>query len=54
MSKDFLLEIGTEPMPARFVAPAMSQLLEKLQAALKENRLGYAGAQSLGTLWGLS
>ena len=41
MSKDFLLEIGTEPMPARFVAPVLFQLLEKTQAALKENRLGY-------------
>ncbi|MCX5793967.1 MAG: glycine--tRNA ligase subunit beta [Elusimicrobia bacterium] len=50
MSKDLLLEIGTEPMPARFVAPALSQLLEKSQAALKANRLGYAGAQTLGTL----
>ena len=50
MSKDLLLEIGTEPLPARFVAPALAQLLEKTQAALKENRLDYAGAQSLGTL----
>jgi len=50
MSKDFLLEIGTEPMPARFVAPVLSQLLEKLQASLKESRLEYAGAQSLGTM----
>ena len=50
MSKDFLLEIGTEPMPARFVAPVLSQLLEKTQAALQENRLGYVGAQSLGTM----
>jgi glycyl-tRNA synthetase beta chain len=50
MSKDFLLEIGTEPLPARFVAPALGQLLENIQAALRENRLGYSGAQSLGTL----
>ncbi len=50
MSRDFLLEIGTEPLPARFVAPALAGLLEKLQAALQENRLNYSGAQSLGTL----
>jgi len=50
MSKDFLLEIGTEPLPARFVAPVLTQLLGKTQLALKDNRLGYAGAQSLGTL----
>jgi glycyl-tRNA synthetase beta chain len=50
MSKDFLLEIATEPLPARFVAPALSQLLEKTRAALKENRLEFSGAQSLGTM----
>ncbi|HAM35994.1 MAG TPA: glycine--tRNA ligase subunit beta [Elusimicrobia bacterium] len=47
--KDFVLEIGTEPLPARFVAPALEQLLDKTRAALDEARLGYAGARSLGT-----
>ena len=50
MSKDVVLEIGTEPLPARFVAPALEQLLEKTRAAFAANRLGYAGAQSFGTL----
>ncbi|MDD5629283.1 MAG: glycine--tRNA ligase subunit beta, partial [Elusimicrobia bacterium] len=50
MSKDLLLEIGTEPLPARFVAPALDQLLEKTRAALQASRLGFSGAQNLGTL----
>lgn len=50
MSKDLVFEIGTEPLPARFVAPALAQLLDKTQAALRDNRLGYASARSLGTL----
>lgn len=31
MAKDFLLEIGTEPMPARFIQPALEQLRRKLE-----------------------
>ena len=49
MSKDFILEIGTEPLPARFVAPALEQLLEKVQTVLKKSRLVYARAQVFGT-----
>lgn len=41
MAKDFLLEIGTEPMPARFVAPALEQLEKRLRETLE--RLGVAG-----------
>ena len=50
MSKDLLLEIGTEPLPARFVAPALEQLLAKTQAALAAGRLGFGEARSFGTL----
>jgi glycyl-tRNA synthetase beta chain len=49
VSKDFLLEIGTEPMPARFMKAALDQLLDKTQAALKENRLTFKSARVLGT-----
>ena len=50
MPKDLVFEIGTEPLPARFIAPAMDQLLKNSEALLKENRLGYLGARSFGTL----
>ena len=39
MPKDFLLEIGTEPLPARFVAPAVRQLAAGLVQRLAEARL---------------
>lgn len=50
MPKDFLLEIGTEPLPARFIAPALEQLLQKFSAGLAENRLGFKKSRVLGTL----
>ncbi len=49
MPKDFLLEIGTEPLPARFVQQALDQLLAGAEARLKEERLGLLGAQTFGT-----
>ena len=49
MPRDLLLEIGTEPLPARFVAPALEQLLRHCQALFQENRLGYLGARALAT-----
>ncbi len=49
MSKDFILEIGTEPLPARFLAPVLEQLSAKMRAVLRENRLAYEKAQVLGT-----
>ena len=39
MAQDFLLEIGTEPLPARFVAPAAKQLADGLVAALAAARV---------------
>ena len=50
MPKDFLLEIGTEPLPARFIQPALDQLLAGAQERLKEERLSFAGAKTYGTL----
>lgn len=39
MSKNFLLEIGLEEMPAHVVTPSMEQLQKKIESFLKENRL---------------
>ncbi|MBI5629549.1 MAG: glycine--tRNA ligase subunit beta [Elusimicrobia bacterium] len=50
MAKDFLLEIGVEPLPARFVEPALQDLLARVEAGLKESRLGYSAVRALGTL----
>src|SRR5688572_5096898 len=49
-SKDFLLEIGTEPLPARFVGPALEQLRERLGAQLKESRFTFKDVRTFGTL----
>lgn len=39
MKRDFLLEIGTEEIPARFMEPALQQMREKAEALLNELRL---------------
>ncbi len=50
MSKrTFLLEIGLEEMPARFVTDAMNQLEEKVSSWLKENRLSYEATHVYST-----
>ena len=41
MTKDYLLEIGVEELPARFVEMAMSQLKDKFEKQLEENRLEF-------------
>lgn len=48
-SRDFLLEIGVEEMPARFLDPALAELKELAIAALKENRLGYKNLATCGS-----
>ncbi|OGR84202.1 MAG: glycine--tRNA ligase subunit beta [Elusimicrobia bacterium RIFCSPHIGHO2_02_FULL_57_9] len=50
MPKDFILEIGTEPLPARFVKPALEQLLRKTEGACAENRLKHKSGKYCGTL----
>lgn len=42
MSKDYLLEIGTEEIPARFVKGALLQLNNKLEEIFKEEKLNYS------------
>jgi glycyl-tRNA synthetase beta chain len=49
MSKDFVLEIGTEEIPARFMGPAINQMEELTAKWLKENRLGHETAAAFGT-----
>jgi len=48
-TKDFLLEIGVEEMPARFLDPALSELKELAADALKEQRLGFKRVETYGT-----
>ncbi len=49
MSKSFLLEIGLEELPARFVTPSINQLEEKVVAWLEEKRLQYSHLQAYAT-----
>ncbi len=49
MAKDFILEIGTEEIPARFMGPAISQIEELTRSWLDENRLVCAGVAAYGT-----
>ncbi|MBI4677901.1 MAG: glycine--tRNA ligase subunit beta [Elusimicrobia bacterium] len=48
--KDFVLEIGVEPLPARFVRPALEALAEGSTAMLKGARLDCAAVRVLGTM----
>lgn len=49
MAKDFLLEIGIEEMPARFLAPALAQLKELTAKTLQEQRIVYGDIATYGT-----
>ncbi|MEW6623557.1 MAG: glycine--tRNA ligase subunit beta [Bacillota bacterium] len=49
MSKDFLLEIGTEEIPARFMPGALKELKEKAEEILKRERLIYKEVTAYGT-----
>ncbi|MBR5151839.1 MAG: glycine--tRNA ligase subunit beta [Elusimicrobiaceae bacterium] len=47
--KNALLEIGTEHLPARFLAPALAQLKTLTETILAEKRLDYKEVQTFGT-----
>ena len=47
--KDVLLEVGVENLPSRFIPPALEQLSALVCAALKEKRLAFTSARTLGT-----
>lgn len=49
MSKDLLLEIGMEEVPARFVRGAMEQLKEKTEKWLQTSRLTYREVRAYAT-----
>ena len=47
--KDFVLEIGTENIPASFITPAFKQLCDDAEALLEESRLPYDEIYATGT-----
>lgn len=49
MNKHALLEIGTEHLPARFMAPALAQLKTLTETILAEKRLTYQQIETFGT-----
>lgn len=49
MSSTFLLELGMEEIPARFVSDAAAQLKQKIEERLKEARLSFQEIRSLST-----
>ncbi|OPY57762.1 MAG: Glycine--tRNA ligase beta subunit [Pelotomaculum sp. PtaU1.Bin035] len=48
-TSDFLLEIGVEEMPARFLDPALAEMKELAISALAEQRLGFKQVKTCGT-----
>ncbi|MEW6171752.1 MAG: glycine--tRNA ligase subunit beta [Bacillota bacterium] len=46
---DFLLEIGTEEIPARFLPGALAELSEKAAAIFSDARLGFGAMETYGT-----
>lgn len=46
---DFLLEIGVEELPARFIDPALEQMREMTSNMLKEQRISFEEVKSYGT-----
>ncbi len=48
-TRDLLLEIGVEELPARFCLPTLEQLEAKAKAALAEARLAHGQVLTLGT-----
>lgn len=49
MANDFLLEIGTEEIPAKFMPAALEQLAGLAAAKFSEQRIGYNGIRTMGT-----
>lgn len=47
--KSALLEIGTEPLPARFIPPALEGLEDYARELLKQENLAYTGLKCWGT-----
>lgn len=49
MSKDLLIEIGLEEMPARFVTSSIEQFSSRIQKWLLDNKIGYGDIQAFST-----
>ncbi|MBH5318121.1 glycine--tRNA ligase subunit beta [Paenibacillus sp. GSMTC-2017] len=49
MTKDLLLEIGLEEVPARFVRAAMNQLKDKIEKWLTESRITFSSVEAFAT-----
>ena len=49
MTKNLLVELGLEELPAYVVTPSEKQLGEKMAAFLGENRLSYESIQTFST-----
>ena len=49
MTKNLLVELGLEELPAYVVTPSEKQLGEKMAAFLKENRLSFEDIQTFST-----
>ncbi len=48
-AQDYLLEIGLEPLPARFLSPALESLAAKMSENLKASRLSFKSLKTFGT-----
>lgn len=49
MNKEFLLEIGVEELPARYIEDAKSQLKENVERALAKERIDYESMKLFST-----
>ena len=49
MSKNLLLEIGTEEVPAHVMPGILKELKEKAEKALQENRVAFENVRTIGT-----
>ena len=49
MTKDYLLEVGMEEIPARFLTELSDQLKDKVEQFLTDNRLTYDDAVAYST-----
>jgi glycyl-tRNA synthetase beta chain len=49
MSKDFILEIGTEEIPAGFITQAVGAMKRQMEVVLREHRCNFSSIHSLGT-----
>ena len=46
---DFLLEVGTEEIPASYIQPALEQMEKEISRLLQDNRLDFKSVSAVGT-----